>query len=129
MIEIETTNYDSPIYCMMCGTQTTDAQGSVVKCPHLVYLGMDEGAEFSIYESVEDPEDDDEWEEYDAQLNEFRKNLDDEHICVHITIPAPSGATYCIIYNLGAIDEDSKKSNLNGDEMVKTSNETQEDCR
>ena len=129
MIEIETTNYDSPIYCMMCGTQTTNAQGSVVKCPHLVYLGMDEGVEFSIYESVEDPEDDDEWEEYDAQLNEFRKNLDDENICVHITIPAPSEATYCIIYNLGATDEDSEKINLNGDEMVKTSNEIQEDCR
>ena len=107
MIEIETTNYRSPIHCVMCGTQTTDAQGSVVKCPHLVYLGMDEGAEFSIYESVEEPEDDDEWVEYDAQLNEFRKKLDDEHLCIHITIPAPSGATYSIIYNLGAKDEDS----------------------
>ena len=102
MKEIETTNYGSPIYCMMCGTQTTDAQGSVVKCPHLVYLGMGEGVEFSIYESVEEPEDDDEWVEYDAQLDEFRKNLDDEHLCIHVTIPAPSGATFSVIYNLGA---------------------------
>ena len=27
MREIHTTNYDTPIYCMICGTQTTDAKG------------------------------------------------------------------------------------------------------
>ena len=102
MKEIETTNYHSTINCIMCGTQTTDGQGSVVKCPHLVYLGMGDGVEFSIYESVEEPEDDDEWVEYYAQLDEFRKNLDDEHLCIHVTIPAPSGATFSVIYNLGA---------------------------
>ena len=99
MIEIHTTNYDI-IYCAMCGTQTTDGKGSVVKCPHLAYLGMDEGVEFSIHGDVEEPEDEDEWNQYDEQLKEFRKKLDDEHLCIHITTPAPSGATYSIIYNL-----------------------------
>jgi len=107
MREVETMNYDSPIYCMMCGTQTTDGQGSVTPCPHLVYLGHGDGVEFSICTSVEEPEDDDEWEEYDAQLDEFRKNLDDEHLCIHVTVPAPSGATWSVIYNLGATDKDS----------------------
>ena len=99
MIEIHTTNYDTPIYCMICGTQTTDAKGSVVKCSHLVYLGMDEGVEFSIYDDVKEPEDDDECVQYDEQLKEFRKKLDDEHLCIHVDTPAPSFATYCIIYN------------------------------
>jgi hypothetical protein len=108
MIEIHTTNYDIPIYCTVCGTQTTDAKGSVIECPHLVYLGMDEGVEFSIYDDVKEPEDDDEWIQYDAQLNEFKKTLDDEHLCIHVDIPAPSGATYCIIYNLNANIKDTK---------------------
>mgnify|MGYP000639611887 FL=1 len=107
MIEIRTTNNDI-IYCMICGTQTTDGKGSVVQCPHLVYLGHDEGAEFSIYDDVKEPEDDDEWIQYDSQLNEFRKTLDDEHLCVHVDIPAPSGATYCIIYNLSVDVKDTK---------------------
>ena len=106
MIEIRTTNNDI-IYCMICGTQTTDGKGSVVQCPHLVYLGHDEGAEFSIYDDVEEPEDDDEWIQYDSQLNEFRKTLDDEHLCVHVDIPAPSFATYCIIYNLSVDVKDT----------------------
>jgi hypothetical protein len=102
MKEIETTNYDSPIHCMMCCTKTTDNLGNIKPCPHLVYLGTSEGAEFLIYDAVEEPDDSDEWVEYDAQLDEFRKKLDDEHLCVHITTPAPSGETYCIIYNLNA---------------------------
>ena len=108
MIEIHTTNYDVPIYCTACGKQTTDAKGSVVECPHLVYLGHDEGVEFSIYDDIEEPEDDDEWIQYDSQLKEFRKTLDDEHLCVHVDIPAPSFATYCIIYNLNANIKDTK---------------------
>ena len=104
MIEIHTTNYDTPIHCVICGTQTTDAKGSVKKCPHLVYLGMDEGVEFSIYGDVEESEDDYEWKQYDAQLNEFRKKLDDQHLCIHVDVPAPSFATYCIIYNLCNIE-------------------------
>lgn len=108
MIEIHTTNYDTPIYCTMCGTQTTDAKGSVVECPHLVYLGHGDGVEFSICTSVEEPEDDDEWEQYEAQLKEFRKTLDDEHLCIHVDVPAPSFATYCIIYNLNADLKDTK---------------------
>ena len=100
MIEIDTINYRTPIYCINCGTKTTDAKGSVVKCPHLVYVGMDEGVEFSLYDDVEEPEDEDEWNQYDEQLKEFRKKLDDEHLCIHITTPAPSGTTYSIIYNL-----------------------------
>ena len=103
MIELHTTNYDSLIHCMICGTQTTDAKGSVKKCPHLVYWGMDEGVEFSIYGDVEESKDDYEWKQYDAQLNEFRKKLDGQHLCIHVDVPAPSFATYCIIYNLGHI--------------------------
>ena len=108
MREIYTSNYETPIYCTICGTQTTDAKGSVIECTHLVYLGMDEGVEFSIYDNVEEPEDDDEWEQYDAQLNEFRKELDDEHLCIHVYIPGPSFATHCIIYNLNANIQDTK---------------------
>ena len=107
MIEIHTTTHDI-IYCMICGTQTTDGKGSVVQCPHLVYLGHDEGAEFSIYDDVKEPEDDDEWIQYDSQLKEFRKTLDDEHLCVHVDIPAPSFATYCIIYNLSVDVKDTQ---------------------
>jgi hypothetical protein len=102
MREIHTTNYDTPIYCMICGTQTTDAKGSVVECPHLVYFGMEEGSEFSIYDDVEEPDDDDEWIQYDAQLKEFRKKLDYQHLCIHVDVPAPSFATFSIIYNLNA---------------------------
>ena len=58
MIEIHTTNYSSKFFCPICGTETTDAKGSVVKCDHLVFLGTDEGSEFSIYDDVEEPEDD-----------------------------------------------------------------------
>ena len=113
MIEIDTTNYRTPIFCITCGTQTTDAKGSVVKCHHLVYVGHDEGVEFSLYDNVEEPEDEDEdeWNQYDEQLKEFRKKLDDEHLCIHITTPAPSGATYSIIYNLNANLEDTKNQN------------------
>ena len=114
MIEIDTINYDTPIYCMICGTQTTDAKGSVVKCDHLVYVGMDEGVEFSLGDEVEEPEDEDEWNQYDEQLKEFRKKLDDQHLCIHITIPAPSGATYSIIYNLNdGATKNQQKSNEN----------------
>ena len=110
MIEIHTTNYSSKFFCPICGTETTDAKGSVVKCDHLVFLGTDEGIEFSIYNAVEEPEDEDEddYSQYDAQLNEFRKKLDDEHLCIHVDIPAPSGASYCIIYNLNANIKDTK---------------------
>ena len=114
MIEIDTTNYHTPIYCIKCGTKTTDAKGSVDKCHHLVYVGMDEGVEFSIYDDVEEPEDEDEWNQYDEQLKEFRKKLDDEHLCIHITTPAPSGATYSIIYNLNdGATKNQQKSNKN----------------
>jgi hypothetical protein len=126
MIEIHTTNYDAPIYCTACGTQTTDAKGSVVECPHLAYLGHDEGVEFSIYDDVEEPEDDDEWIQYDSQLNEFRKTLDDKHLCVHVDIPAPSFASYCIIYNLNA-DIIDTKNKQNSDEC-KISKDENEEC-
>jgi hypothetical protein len=108
MIEIETENYRSPIYCIMCNTKTTDNTGTVTPCPHLVYLGMGEGTEFSIYKSVEEPEGDDDWDQYDTQLDEFRKKLGDEHLCIHIATPAPSGETYSIIYNLNADLKDTK---------------------
>jgi len=112
MIEIHTTNYSSKFFCPICGMETTDAKGSVVKCDHLVFLGTDEGIEFSIYNAVEEPEDEDEdeddYSQYDAQLNEFRKKLDDEHLCIHVDIPAPSGATYSIIYNLNVSLKDTK---------------------
>ena len=108
MIEIHTTNYSSKFFCPICGMETTDAKGSVVKCDHLVFLGTDEGVEFSIYDDVEEPEDDDEWIQFDEQLKEFRKKLDDEHLCIHVDIPAPSGATYSIIYNLNVNIKDTK---------------------
>ena len=103
MIEIHTTNYSSKFFCPICGMETTDAKGSVVKCDHLVFLGHADGVEFSIHNDVEEPEDDDEWMQYYAQLKEFRKKLDDEHLCIHVDTPAPSFATYCIIYNLHKI--------------------------
>ena len=108
MIEIRIEKYDSSIHCIICGTQTTDAQGLVEKCLHLAYLGMDEGVEFSIYGDVEESEDDYEWKQYDAQLNEFRKKLDDQHLCIHVDVPAPSFVTYCTIYNLGHIRNSPK---------------------
>ena len=110
MIEIHTTNNDI-IYCMICGTQTTDGKGSVVQCPHLVYLGHDEGVEFSIYDDVEEPEDAEEWVQYDEQLKEFRKKLDDSHLCIHQDTSAPSFATYCIIFNFQKISKSTDPAN------------------
>ena len=110
MIEIHTTNNDI-IYCMICGTQTTDGKGSVVQCPHLVYLGHDEGVEFSIYDDIEEPEDAEEWVQYDEQLKEFRKKLDDSHLCIHLDTSAPSFATYCIIFNLQKISKSTDPVN------------------
>ena len=108
MIEIRTTDYSSKFFCPLCGMETTDAKGSVVKCDHLVFLGTEEGVEFSIYDDVEEPDDDDEWIQYDEQLKEFRKKLDDEYLCIHVDVPAPSFATYCIIYNLNANIKNTK---------------------
>jgi hypothetical protein len=126
MIEIRTEKHDSPIHCIICGTQTTDAQGLVEKCLHLEYLGMDEGVEFSIYDDVEGPEDNGEWIQYNAQLNEFRKKLDDQHLCIHVDTPAPSFCTYSIIYNLNANIKDTKNpQNLDG---VKISKDEYEEC-
>ena len=111
MIEIHTTNYSSKFFCPICGTETTDAKGSVVKCDHLVFLGTEEGVEFSIYDDVEEPDDDDEWIQYDEQLKEFRKKLDDEYLCIHVDVPAPSFATYCIIYNTHKITKSTDPVN------------------
>ena len=121
MIEISVQG-DVPIHCMICGIQTTNSQGLVRKCPHLVYVGHRDGvefsiyqgsvkkcphlvyvgpgniAEFSIYADVEET-DDDELDQYTEQLKIFRKILDDEHLSIHVGVPAPSFETYSIIYN------------------------------
>ena len=108
MMEIHTTNYGTPIHCIICGTQNICCRGNVTPCAHLVYFGMDEGIEFSVAESILNQMDCEEWEQHEIQFEHLKKTLDDEHLCVHVDIPAPSFATYCIIYNLSVDVKDTK---------------------
>ena len=91
MIEIHTTNYDTPIHCIQCGKQTVSSisnfvkKGSISICPHLVYLGN--GCS----------------DDYDQTLQE---TLNDEHLCLNITCSDPHPSRYFVIYNLGRVSKE-----------------------
>ena len=100
MIEIHTTNYCAPIHCIICGTANKDIRNNIKPCPHLVYFGMDDCIEFSVGESILNTMDSEEWEQHEITFEKLKKTLDDEHLCVHVDIPGPPIASYCVIYNL-----------------------------
>ena len=100
MIEIHTTNYCAPIHCIICGSANKDIRKNIKPGPHLVDFGMDDCIEFSVGESILNTMDSEEWEQHEITFEKLKKTLDDEHLCVHVDIPGPPIASYCIIYNL-----------------------------
>ena len=105
MIEIHTTNYDTSIHCIICGTVNKDFRNNINPCPHLVYFGMDDDIEFSVGESILNTMDSEEWKQHEITFEQLKKTLDDEHLCIHVDIPGPPIATHCIIYNLHSTEE------------------------
>ena len=113
MIEIHTTNYDTPIHCIQCGKQTVSSisnfvnNGSISICPHLVYLGK--GGRFDknrpeyckFYDELMQTGS----ENY---LQTLREELDDEHVILNI-------GRYFVVYNLGDISKEKKYFNEDKD--------------
>ena len=113
MIEIHTTNYDTPIHCIQCGKQTVSSisnfvnNGSISTCQHLVYLGK--GGRFDknrpeyckFYDELMQTGS----ENY---LQTLREELDDEHVILNI-------GRYFVVYNLGDISKEKKYFNEDKD--------------
>jgi hypothetical protein len=111
MIEIHTTNYDTPIHCIQCGKQTVSSifnfvnKGSISICPHLVYLGKGGGFDedrpeyCKFYDDLMQTGS----ENY---LQTLQKTLNDEHICLNITYSDSHQPKYFIIYNLGILSKE-----------------------
>jgi len=115
MIEIHTTNYDTPIHCIQCGKQTVSSisnfvnNGSISICPHLVYLGKGGGFDKSRPEYCKFY---DELMQTGSEnyLQTLREELDDEHVILNISSPSKR---YFVVYNLGHLSKE--KSYFNGD--------------
>ena len=111
MIEIHTTNYDTPIHCIQCGMQTVSSisnfvdNGAISTCPHLVYLGKGGGFDENRPEYCKFY---DELMQTGSEnfLQTLREELDDEHVILKI-------ARYFVVYNLGELSKE--KSYFNGD--------------
>ena len=111
MIEIHTTNYDTPIHCIQCGMQTVSSisnfvdNGAISTCPHLVYLGKGGGFDENKPEYCKFY---DELMQTGSEnyLQTLREELDDEHVILKI-------ARYFVVYNLGELSKE--KSYFNGD--------------
>ncbi len=95
MIEIDYPN-EQKIYCPACGTLTLSLDAGFVmnECPHLEFLGSDEGPEFERNEWYaqweehrydDDPNDDTHFIEY------LRKTWDDHYVCFTQRTPPPGG--------------------------------------
>ena len=110
MIEIHTTNYDTPIHCIQCGNQTVSSisnfvdNGTISTCPHLLYLGK--GGEFDKSR----PEYCKFYDELmqigsENYLQTLREELDDEHVILNIS---STSKRYFVVYNLGDISKEKK---------------------
>ena len=107
MIEIDYPN-EGKIYCPACGTLTlgfgeSGREFEMNECPHLEWLGTDEGPEFDRnkwhaqwYEQQEAAEI--RGEEDTHFLEYFRKTLSDHYVCFTQTTPAPSGLSGYVIF-------------------------------
>ena len=115
MIEIHTTNYDTPIHCIQCGKQTVSSisnfvnNGSISICPHLVYLGKGGGFDENRPEYCKFY---DELMQMGSEnyLQTLREELDDEHVILNIS---STSKRYFVVYNLGDISKEKKY--FNGD--------------
>ena len=111
MIEIHTTNYDTPIHCIQCGKQTVSSisnfvnKGSISPCPHLVYLGKGGGFDedrpeyCKFYDELIQVCSND-------YLQTLQKTLNDEHICLNTTCSDSHQPKYFVIYNLGILSKE-----------------------
>jgi len=110
MIEIHTTNYDTPIHCIQCGKQTVSSisnfvdNGAISTCPHLVYLGKGGGFDKNRPEYCKFY---DELMQIGSEnyLQTLREELDDEHVILNISSPSKR---YFVVYNLGDISKEKK---------------------
>jgi hypothetical protein len=97
MIEIDY-GHKQKIYCPTCGTLTlsfgeSGQEFEMNKCPHLEWLGTDEGPEFDrnkLY--VVDYDDDTHF------LEHFRKTLDDHYVCFTQRTPPPGMLSGYVIF-------------------------------
>ena len=111
MLEIHTTNYDTPIHCIQCGKRTVSSisnfvnKGSISQCPHLVYLGKGGGFDEDRPEYCKFY---DELMQVGSEnyLQTLREELNSEHICLNITSSDSHLPRYFIIYNLGVISKE-----------------------
>mgnify|MGYP006142010829 FL=1 len=110
MIEIHTTNYDTPIHCIQCGNQTVSSisnfvdNGTISTCPHLVYLGKGEGFDKNRPEYCKFY---DELMQIGSEnyLQTLREELDNEHVILNIS---STSKRYFVVYNLGDISKEKK---------------------
>ena len=110
MIEIHTTNYDTPIHCIQCGNQTVSSisnfvdNGAISTCPHLVYLGKGGGFDKNRPEYCKFY---DELMQIGSEnyLQTLREELDDEHVILNIS---STSKRYFVVYNLGDISKEKK---------------------
>ena len=101
MIEIDYPN-EGKIYCPACGTLTLSFgelgnEFEMNKCPHLEWLGSDEGPEFDRnklwdqwnewQEKAEKEDPDGDWDAH--FLEHFKKTLDDHYVCFTQRTPPP----------------------------------------
>ena len=113
MIEIHTTNYDTPIHCIQCGMQTVSSisnfvdNGAISTCPHLVYLGKGGGFDKNRPEYCKFY---DELMQIGSEnyLQTLREELDDEHVILNIS---STSKRYFVVYNLGDISKEKKYFN------------------
>ena len=98
MIEIDYPN-EGKIYCPACGKLILDLGEAAIitDCPHVEFLGTDEGPEFDRNKlwtqwkeweekkDMEDPKHQTHFTEY------FKENLDDHYVCFTQCTPAPGG--------------------------------------
>ena len=104
MIEIDYPN-EGKIFCPACGTLTlgfgeSGREFEMNECPHLEWLGSDEGPEFdrnklwaqwNEWQEKAEKEDPNYWKtsEITHFMEYFRKTLDDHYVCFTQRTPAP----------------------------------------
>ena len=120
MIEIKIDKYNSPIYCVKCGVQTTPSvinltsEGAITVCPHLTYLGNGTSP-FDLNTKDMFCKFFDELYEIGGDfLQILREKVDDEHLLLNIESPVVPLERYFLVYNLGDLSKEKKY--FNGDE-------------
>jgi len=101
MIEIDYPN-EGKIYCPACGKLVIDlGEAAIIEpCPHVEFLGTDEGPEFDRnklwaqweeWQEKAEKEDPNYWKtsEITHFMEYFRKTLDDHYVCFTQRTPAP----------------------------------------